>query len=181
MENKIERAVASAILERKAASIVVDGRRYAVAPPTLGTIILVSELASRVPVVDVAAEDKEGSMYLGKVLAAGGAAGVLAEIAATLILGAKAIKTQAEARGEARGPFRRCLDRVLGREPQGVNDLAALTRLIEDNVAPAALADIVNTRLVDLQLGDFFGLTISLQGANRIKPTREMGPTAPGE
>lgn len=155
-EMTIEQRVAETVLERTADVLVVDGTEYPVAPPTLGTILALSGLVSRLP----APAKSDGNAVLADILAAAPAAELVARIAATLILGAKAIKEDEE---------RRCL--TLRRRPP--SKLETLTRLILDNCSPATVSGLITRRLSDLQLGDFFGITASLGAVNLLRPTVE--------
>lgn len=151
----IEQRVAQVVLERTADVLVVDGTEYPVAPPTLGTILELSGLVSRLP-----APASDGEASLAGILAASPAAELVARIAAMLILGAKAIREDERHRGL-----------TLRRRPQ--SRLEALTRLILDNCSPAIVSDMISRRLSELQLGDFFAITVSLGAVNLLKPTKE--------
>lgn len=57
-EQTIESKVASAILERPVASIELDGVKYDIAPPSIATLILVSEIVSTLPEMKPVSGDK---------------------------------------------------------------------------------------------------------------------------
>ena len=52
MDNTIENLVASAILEKDIAEMDIDGKVYKIAPPSIATLILVSEIISHFPIVE---------------------------------------------------------------------------------------------------------------------------------
>ena len=168
----LERQVTDVILERTATEITIEGYTFEIAPPTLGTIILVSEEAARLPRLDVDTDNP-----LAEVLAKARHCQGIARIAAILILGAKRIgegrrvERNATRRGKLAGIF-------FGKtRPHAANDtdneLDALARAIAEEVSPRTIAKAVNRLLADNQVGDFFGLTASLNAQNRLKATKE--------
>lgn len=84
-EQTIESKVASAILERPVASIELEGVKYDIAPPSIATLILVSEIVSTLPEVKPVSGDK----ILYSVLHIAKDYRALGDIVAVLILGAK--------------------------------------------------------------------------------------------
>ena len=53
-------------------------------------------------------------------------------------------------------------------------------RIMED-ITPATLNETITKRLMEMQLGDFFGLTTSLSEINTLARTKEVEQTAPGQ
>lgn len=51
-KDTIERRVVNAILERPTDVIEIDGEKYPIAPPTVATLMLVSELIAEMPMTD---------------------------------------------------------------------------------------------------------------------------------
>uniref|UniRef100_UPI002731DDA9 hypothetical protein n=1 Tax=uncultured Muribaculum sp. TaxID=1918613 RepID=UPI002731DDA9 len=95
MENNfttIESKVAAAILERKVGSIEIEGVTYEIAPPSLATLILVSETISTLPTFD----KLDKSQWLDIVAHYAKDYKPLGDIAAILILGAKNLTEKRE-------------------------------------------------------------------------------------
>ncbi len=146
--------VADTILQEKV-SVALGGASYEVAPPSIATLILCSEDIALLPFKEqwnrenIVLETLREAKYCRP----------LGRIIATLILGAQVVQTKPcrwlwWKNGERKR--NRLARRILETStPQEVN---------------AALAKILQT----LQVGDFFGLTISLIEINITKPTKEM-------
>lgn len=167
MDNQqtIESRVAAAILERPTGEIEIDGSKYIIAPPTLATLILVSELVSTLPIVEKT-EDNEQKTY--SVLHHAKNYKALGDIAAVLILGAKAIKED-EQRIE-----KPCRWYSLRRRKKRISRRKELAEKILDNVRPSVLFDCIIRRLKDNEVGIFFLITTSLSEANLLTPTKEV-------
>lgn len=163
----IESKVASAILERKVASIEIDGKTYEIAPPTLATLILVSELVSTLPVVERVPNNKivDSVLHYAKDYRA------LGDICAVLILGAKNLTQEVEETHTRRilGLFKR---RYMAKRT--IDRKAELSRLITENMRPSVVFNIIVKRLQDMEVGSFFSITTSLSEANILKPTKEV-------
>lgn len=162
----IESRVAATILERSVATLEIEGVTYRIAPPTLGTLILASEIVSYFPQVsDV--EDKQRiftALFKAKDFVK------LAELAAVLILGAK---HQYEMREEV--IVRRHLFGLIKRKKtikKEVDVRAELAQKIMDNVRPSVLFEVIIKRLRDNEIMTFFAITTSLNAANILKPTK---------
>ncbi len=167
MEQTIESRVASAILEKKVGSIEIEGNVYEIAPPSIATLILISELVSTLPIVENVAKDK----IVYSVLHHAKNFKALGDIAAILILGAKNIRQEVEITKEKR---------ILGLFPKRstikviVDKQAELSQLILENISPSVLFDIIVKRLNDMEVSHFFAITTSLSEANILKPTKEV-------
>ena len=156
----VEQRVASAILERKLASIEIDGVTYDIAPPSVGTLILVSELASTLPVIPNVEHDKQ--VYA--VLRFAKDYRAIADIAATLILGANNLtRTEEKTLTERKWwLFKR------------IDARAELADKILRYVSPSTMFKVIVKRLEDMEVGYFFGITTSLNEVNILKPTKEV-------
>jgi hypothetical protein len=168
MEQTIEQKVASAILQRDVAQIEINGRAYRIAPPTLGTLIAVSEIISTLPVV----EKVPNNEIVNSVLKNARHFKSLGKIASTLILGAKPIIEERVIieRGKCalrwlRKPKKRTISVCLQDE---------LAEIIIDTISPSVLFDVIVKRLRDMEVGTFFSITTSLSEANLLKPTKEV-------
>lgn len=162
--NTIESRVASAILERTMSSIEIDGQKYDIAPPTLATLILVSEIVSTLPIVEPTTDNTRitySVLHHAKNFQA------LGDIAAVLILGAKAIR-QDEQTIQEQSFIKRLFKR------RTTNRRAKLAKQINENVRPSVLFNCIIQRLKDNEVGTFFAITTSLSEANLLKPTKEV-------
>ena len=160
----VEQKVAAAILEKSVGSIEIDGDVYEVAPPSIATLVLVSELVSKFPVVENVPRDK--AVY--SVLHNAKYFKPLGEVAAVLIIGAKGLMGGGSRWWERLlGVFgyKGCAARAAARKE-------ALALAILENVRPTVLFDLVVRRLEDMEVGSFFAITTSLSEANMLKPTR---------
>lgn len=166
-KSAIESSVADAILQRRK-TFVAGGYEYEVAPPSPATLILVSELCAELPKLDTDSDEN----VLQCVLRNAKDLSVLGKIVATLIIGAKAIREfeQAE-RDEAKSNgFWVFCRKAKSRKTSHVDELA---EWLMENATPQELNAIVVSRLADMQIGDFFGLTASLAVHNHLKATKE--------
>ena len=169
-QTSIESKVASAILERKLASIEIEGHVYDIAPPSVATLILVSEIVSELPVVTAEKEEKN---VLYKALHYAKDYRKLGELCAVLILGAKGITQTITTRRKEKRFFG--LKTSVIEETKTIDRKAELAKLILENVRPSTMLNVIISRLNDMEIGDFVGITTSLSEANLLKPTREVG------
>lgn len=140
----IESKVAGAVLE-KAIPVTVGGKIYKIAPPSTGTLILVSEKIAELPA------DWQGDVF-DAVLRNAKDCRALGDIAAILVLGAARIESN---------------------RPKWLKkDQAALAKHLLNTVSIAGLKLIIKTGLSSLGVGDFFGLTTSLIDVNLLKRTK---------
>lgn len=162
----IESATADAVLERVKA-ITIGGVEYIVAPPTLATLILVSEEVSYLPQVEF---DEENAMndalrvarhYRG-----------LADIAAILILGAQRLEVEEVQRYKMWGFIPRT-------RKVKVNMQARVAEAMM-NVEMSELSTAVATMLQMLQVDHFFALATFLTSINLTKATKVAKTTASG-
>lgn len=174
----IESATADAILERVKA-ITIGGVEYLIAPPTLATLILVSEEVSYLPQHNFneahALTDaiREARYYRG-----------LADIAAILILGAQRLEVEEEQE----------VDEVVTTKWLGIIPRKRVVRAkrmvkvdmqkrIADamlNVELSELATAVSQMLGMLQTEHFFAIATFLTSINLTKPTKVAKTTASG-
>ena len=147
-----EQKVAAAVLQTPT-KIKVGGTTYEVEPPTLATLITVSEIVSALPTPP----DKEGADVITASLAYAASCKPLGLLAATLILGARVAKEK-RTRGE-----------VLGEE------------ILEHCTAKEVQAIVADT-LKQMEIASFFALTTFLKGVNLLRPTKvESETTASGQ
>nr|DAL02898.1 MAG TPA: hypothetical protein [Caudoviricetes sp.] len=166
----IESRVASAILERHVASIDIDGHRYEIAPPTLATLIMVSEIVSTFPVVDQSAIAPEQRFY--SALHNAQYYQRIGEMVGVLILGAKNITGTRVVDVKRRGIFR-----WFGRKKritQTYNRAIELGDAVMNNIRPSLIYELIVKLLQQNEITTFFAITTSLSAANLIKPTKEV-------
>lgn len=180
--DSLETKVVDTILERVTDIITIDGKEYPIAPPTAGTLIMVSELVAEMPSIS-----ENPNNIFQEVLATAKDIAVLGKIVATLILGAKRIKEHhkvqvsivtREIKKWSWRKFRMVHETITETSEQLEVDYLA-GRLI-DEVSNATLLKVVAKRLGMMQVQDFFELTTFLSVANRLKATREV-ETVSGE
>lgn len=163
-QTTIESRVTSAILERSIAKIEIDGKTYDIAPPSLATLILVSEIISTLPIVE---NTQDNEMRTYSVLHHARNYKALGDIAAVLILGAKVVLDDERKQNKPRHwySFKR-------KKP--VSLCAELAQKILENVRPSVLFNCIIQRLKDNEVGFFFLIITSLSEANLLKPTKEI-------
>jgi hypothetical protein len=168
MEQTIEQKVASAILQRDVATIEINGVAYNIAPPTLGTLIAVSEIVSTLPIVEKVPNNEVVNSVLKNARHFKG----LGKIASTLILGAKPIFEERAIDDDKKSVLRWL--RLAKKRTIKVCVQDELAEIITHNVSPSVLFEIVVKRLKDMEVGTFFSITTSLSEANLLKPTKEV-------
>ena len=181
MDN-LEKLVSDTILQKTSEVIVIDGVEYPITPPTAGTVIMISELVSQLPVVN-----RHTDNILLEVLGTAKDLSVIGKIAATLILGAKRIKERryttithtTETKRWSWRKFRFVVERAT--TTQRLLEVDYLAEKILNEVTNETLVKLVSKRLGTMQIGDFFELTTSLSEANLLKRTKEVVATASGE
>lgn len=163
----IESRVASAILERPSGEIIIDGKAYAIAPPSLATLILVSETIATLPIVEKTDDNEKKTL---SVLRFARDYKALADIAAILILGAKNLTEKME-----KTIMKRYLFGLIKRKRKVVETIDRKAELANDillNVRPSDLFNTIMKKLRDNEVGIFFLITTSLSEANLLAPTR---------
>lgn len=168
-EQTIESKVAAAILEKPIATIELEGVKYNIAPPSISTLILVSEIVSSLPQVDNVPNDKivYSALHHAKDFKQ------LGDIVAVLILGAKGL-TDTVTRKVVKKRFFGLIKSET-EETVTIDRKAELAKIVLDNIRPSVMLNIIVRRLNDLEIGDFFGITTSLSETNLLKPTKEVG------
>lgn len=162
----IESRVAATILERTVSTLEIEGVTYNIAPPTIGTLILASEIVSFFPQIDDVNDKQRIFMALFKAKDFK----MLSDLAAVLILGSKRLTEEREVTVEKRHLFG--LIKRKHRVKQTVDLRAELAKKILDNVRPSVLFEVIVKRLRDNEIMTFFAITTSLNAANILKPTK---------
>ncbi len=166
--------MADTILQRKTTSLEIEGRTYVIPAPTPATIMMVSAEVHKMPRIK-----QNPNSILQETLLTAKDCGAVGRIAAILVLGAKRINENRKVvRSTARRWSWRKFRVVTTQETESELDFVA--RHIMEELTPATLNETITKRLVEMQVGDFFGLTTSLSAINILEKTKEVEPTAPG-
>ena len=165
-KDTIESQTADAILQRVKA-ITIGGVEYIIAPPTLATLILVSEEVSYLPEVKLnPATPVEDALREARNFRS------LADILAILILGAKRLTIVEEYTERVWGIFRRKRKRVV--------DMKAQVAEAMMHVELSELLVAVTTLLKMMQTEHFFAIATFLTSINLTKATKVAKTTASG-
>lgn len=149
----IEQKVAQTVLQQTE-RIAVGGKTFTVAPPSVATLILVSEAISRLP-----QHHLDNKKIVDESLSVARDCKVIGDIVATLILGAK--------KGRKCG-FSALLNSIRKRR---------LSRMLLEELTPSELNLLLVRLLKRLQIGDFFELTTFLIEVNLLRPTKVVSET----
>nr|DAO98933.1 MAG TPA: hypothetical protein [Caudoviricetes sp.] len=170
-----EQRVADAVLQAPI-EVKVGATTYKVAPPTLATLIRVSEIVSRLPRLP----EVENGDLITSALSYASECGSLGLLAATLILGAREAKAPAVSEPPS-SLFSRVL-RLVRRErtPKSTRG-EVLAREILETMSPVELQAVVAGVLKQMEIANFFALTTFLNAVNLLRPTKvENETTASG-
>ena len=162
-KDNIEGLVSDTILQ-KPYSIQIGQETYEVAPPSIATLILASELISQLPKVEL---DK--SLVTFESLRIAKDCKVLGDIVATLILGAENITTEATVVQKS------LFGLVRTRKKVTIDNRAVLSDKILKQISPSKVNALTLKIINRMEIGDFFGLTASLIEINLLKPTKALG------
>jgi len=163
---ELEKNVAATILQQPE-EITVGKKTYYAAPPSIATLILVSEAVSRLPHKALDAEK-----VTGEVLANAQDCRPLGEIAAILILGAKAVNEAVPVYEKQRKSYLWGLIHRTRQKAVLHNQKDVLADEILANYSPQALNNLIAQLLKRMQIADFFGLTTFLTEVNLLRQTK---------
>lgn len=164
----IESRVADTILENKIGTVEIDGETYNIAPPTVATLILVSQIISQLPTV----ERVTGAAVVNSVLHHAKDFGALGELAAVMILGAKNLTEKRQIVTYKRKWFG--LKRIKCVHEEIIDRKSMLAKRILQTYSASELYNLIISRINNLDIPSFFVITTSLSEANMLKPTREV-------
>lgn len=173
--DSIEKKVAETILQGTISTLDIEGIKYHVAQPTIGTLILVSELVASYPEVD---ENPESMLI--EVLRSARNSKLIGDVAAALILGAKRIREHRTVYMKTYVPCTRFSFRKMRRTEiykevlEPVEEKDALAQMILLNCKASVIRSIIQKRFDELEIADFFGITTSLSEANLLAATKEV-------
>ena len=166
MGRTIEQKVADTILQ-KATEIKIGDKTYEAAPPSIATLILVSEAVSRLPHLKL--NDKD---IVRECLSVAKDCRMLGEIAAILILGARkanemVVKVNMGKKRCLWGLFKLKRDKKIHTDHK-----TELAKEILENLSPSQMHLLITQLLSGLDLGDFFALTTFLTETNLMRQTK---------
>lgn len=176
MDNRtLEQKAADTILQ-KAAKVNIGGKEYEAAPPSIATLILVSEAVSRLP-----QRKLDSNNLVLESLNIAKHCNVLGDIAAILILGARHFNDiKNDPHTENKGWFRRLFSRKPKQTQRTQGEI--LSQEILETYSPHKLYDLVAMLLQRMDLADFFALTTFLTEINLLRQTKvETETTAFGQ
>lgn len=159
----VETRVAETILE-KHLTVAVGKKTYDVAPPTLATLILASEIIARLP-----RERLDPEKLVQESFHAARHSRHLAELTAVLILGAQFIRREQKSRHRSFIARLWAFFTFRGRKS---DTLARLTDEICETQSPRDIYTTISKILTTMQLADFFGLTTFLTEVNLLHQTK---------
>lgn len=163
MEKTTEQKVAEAILERPIVTATIDGAEYRMAPPTLATLIEVSEIVSTLPIVNAREVKNEQIIY--SVLRNAKDYRKIAHICAVLLIGAEPDNLSTDKPKRKIWRFKR----------RKTSEVETLASKILQSLSPLQAWELITKALSAMEIGDFFAITTSLSEVNLLKPTKEVG------
>lgn len=174
-QKTLEQQVVDTILQRKTTSLEIDGRTYEIPAPTPATLMMVSEETYNMPEIQ-----QNPNSIMNETLRTAKDCKALGRIAAILVLGAKRIREnhKVETAQIKKWSWRK-FRFITETKTESELDYIA-TRILEE-ISPRMLNEAITKRLLEMQVGDFFGLTTSLCATNILKATKEVEQTAPGQ
>lgn len=165
MIGSIEQKVSEAVLQKKR-NVSIGGATYEVAPPSIATLIMVSELVTRMPDYE---PDRE--YILRDALVVAKDCKVLGDIVAVLVLGADGLIQE-------RKETKTYLFGAIKREKTVLFDAkACISNTILHQMSPKKVNEMVIDLLETMEIADFFQLTASLREVNLIRRTKEAEKT----
>lgn len=170
MEKTIENKVSDTLLQNSK-EIKVGGESYMVAPPSIATLVLVSEQISYMPVLD---ECKEADVLTWSLKNAKDCK-FLTDILATIILGAKRLK------GERELVKKYLFGLIKIRKTKQIDFKSELSEKLICDHTPSELSQLTSVLLEGMDIGGFFFTISFLQEVNLTKPTKGVETTASGQ
>lgn len=167
-QSTIEQKTAKAVLQQPI-EVVIREKNYTIAPPSIATLILVSEAVSLLPAVRLDTEK-----IVEEVLSTAKHCRPIGDILATLILGAKNLTETVEKEVEQPHSLLFGLIRWTRRvkTTETIDRKAELANSLLEDLTPKEVYELFVNALATLQLQDFFGLTTFLTETNLLRPTK---------
>jgi len=161
MRKTIEQNASKTILQAPK-EVKVGDTVYEVAPPTMATLILASELISQLPATKL-----DNNNILFETLSIAKDCRLVGDIVATIILGARNLTSEKET------VKTHCFGFLKKKKTVHINNLSELSKKLIEELSPAELNNVFAEILKTMQISDFFGLTSSLLEINLLRQTRE--------
>ena len=158
MGKTIEQKVADTLLQ-KPRIVTIGHKKYKVNKPTIGTLLLMSELVSQLPTVEL----KDNENYISWSIGNARDGKIVCDVASVLILGSK------------------CSDKRFLNIPFLKMRREKLSKKILTEMSPSEVSELLLTLLKEMEIYDFFDITTFLIKANLTRPTREVVMTAFGQ
>lgn len=178
MAKTLEEKVAKTILQQ-ATKVKIGDKEYTAAPPSIATLILVSEAVSHLPQMRL-----DESKIAQDSLAVAKNCKSIGDIAAILLLGARNITETITTQETQRKPcfwglFYRTVKVSVIKE---IDRKAKLSKELLETLSPSEIHALIATCLSQMELGDFFALTTFLTDINLMRQTKvENETTASGQ
>lgn len=168
----IEQLVSGAVQQSPLGTIIIDGREYSIDRPRVRTLIVVSELISKLPEIRTTSDMTE---RVTEAIRVAKDCSILGEIAAVLVLGAKHLT-------EERKVVKKALFGLVKREETVVVDVKKeLAEKLLLELSSDELKELIEECFVHLRVPSFFSLITSLSEVNLLKPTGEVITTQSGQ
>jgi hypothetical protein len=178
METKetIQQQVAETLLQQEEI-INIGDKQYAIAPPSIATLVLASEVVSKLPHVKLDEERiMEGTLAIAKDCA------ILGDLAAVLVLGAKHIKDEVAIRKIEEKRHLWGLYKTKEITITTISKREQLAKELMEDLTPREMQNLIAQIIAKMQVGDFFGLTTFLIEITLTQPTKvETEATASGQ
>lgn len=168
-KDKVEQQAAETLLQ-KGVDVQVGDTIYTAAPASFATLVLVSELVSQLPTVQM----NEENIFTESLCIAKDCR-LVGDVAAVLILGAKGLKeTREVVENLLFGLWHKKRKVVIDRQKELADELLK-------ELSPSKLNALLTTLLKSMEIEHFFGLTTSLLEINLLRRTREVTTIASGQ
>lgn len=167
-QSTLEQKTAKAILQQPI-DVVIRDKKYTIAPPSIATLILVSEAVSLLPAIRLDAEK-----VVEEVLSTAKDCRPIGDILATLILGAKNLTETVEKKQEVQHSalFGLVRWKTVEKITVTVDRKSELASSLLEDLTPQEIYNLFVQALANMQLQDFFGLTTFLTETNLLRPTK---------
>lgn len=178
MAQTLEEKVADTILQQ-ATKIKIGDKEYKAAPPSVATLILVSEAVSHLPQFKL-----DNDKIASESLAVAKDCRFLGDIAAILVLGARNITETVTTQHTVskRRLWGLWTQKQTVSQTEEVDRKAILSKEILETYSPTQLHTLIASLLARMELGDFFALTTFLTDINLLRQTKvETETTASGQ
>ncbi len=162
----VEQKTAAAVLQ-KPTEVVIGSMTFNIPPPSIATLILVSEAVSKLP-----AEALDMDKVVEETLSVAKHCHPIGEIIAIFLLGAKRLKSPATETVKKQHSALFGLIKWETKSEVEYDPKAELSEFLLEELTPKEIYDLFAECLKLMQLQDFFGLTTFLTEINLLRPTK---------